>query len=94
MRTMREMAAAIRTPGGFLDDATLPTQRYVTFRAPVLGYSVDDDPEDTRDSMDAMMAARDRRDASAPDPGTQTGCCPGGGNGGGPATLVAVGRVP
>ena len=44
----RQMAAAMRTPGGFLDDATLPTQRYATFRAPVLGYSVDDDPEATR----------------------------------------------
>jgi predicted alpha/beta hydrolase len=52
----RQMAAAIRTPGGFLDDATLPTQRYGTFRAPVLGYSIDDDPEATRDSVDAMMA--------------------------------------
>jgi predicted alpha/beta hydrolase len=53
----RQMTAAMRSPGGFLDDATLPTERYATFRAPVLGYSIDDDPEATTDSVDAMMAA-------------------------------------
>jgi predicted alpha/beta hydrolase len=52
-----QMAAAIRTPGGMLDDPTLPTERYATFRAPVLAYSIDDDPEATRPSVDAMMAA-------------------------------------
>jgi predicted alpha/beta hydrolase len=50
------MAAAMRTPGGFLDDARLPTHRYATFQAPVLGSSIDDDPEATRASVDAMMA--------------------------------------
>jgi predicted alpha/beta hydrolase len=54
---VRQMAAAMRSPGGFLDDPTLPTERYATFRAPVLAYSVDDDPEATRSSVDSMMAA-------------------------------------
>lgn len=31
--------------------------RYATFRPPVLAYSVDDDPEATRPSVDSMMAA-------------------------------------
>lgn len=53
----RQMAAAMRTPGGMLDDPTMPTQRYASFRAPVLGYSIDDDPEATRPSVDAMMSA-------------------------------------
>ena len=53
----RQMTAAVRTPGGLLDDAALPTQRYATFRAPVLAYSIDDDPEATKESVDAMMAA-------------------------------------
>lgn len=53
----RQMATAIRTPGGFLDDATLPTHRYTVFQAPVLGYSIDDDLEATRTSVDAMMGA-------------------------------------
>lgn len=52
----RQMAAAMRTRGGFLDDATLPTQRFDTFHAPVLGYSIDDNSEATRESVDAMMA--------------------------------------
>jgi predicted alpha/beta hydrolase len=54
---VRQMAAAVRTPGGLLDDPTLPTERYAAFRAPVLAYSVDDDPEATRASVDSMMAA-------------------------------------
>ena len=37
--------------------SALPTQRYATFQAPVLAYSIDDDPEATRESVDAMMAA-------------------------------------
>lgn len=53
----RQMATAIRTPGGFLDDPTLPTDRYAAFQAPVLGYSIDDDAEATKASVDAMMAA-------------------------------------
>jgi predicted alpha/beta hydrolase len=48
---------AMRTPGGFLDDPTLPTQRYSTFQAPVLAFSIDDDHEATKASVDAMMAA-------------------------------------
>jgi predicted alpha/beta hydrolase len=52
-----QMAAAVRTPGGFLDDPTMPTHRYATFAAPVLAYSIEDDPEATRPSVDAMMAA-------------------------------------
>ena len=54
---VRQMAAAMRAPGGFLDDPTLPTSRYANFRAPVLAYSVDDDPEATSKSVDSMMAA-------------------------------------
>ena len=53
----RQMATATRTPGGMLDDPTLPTHRYTAFGAPVLAYSIDDDPEATRPSVDAMMSA-------------------------------------
>jgi predicted alpha/beta hydrolase len=35
----------------------MPTHRYATFAAPVLAYSIEDDPEATRLSVDAMMAA-------------------------------------
>lgn len=53
----RQMSAWIRSPGGILDDPTLPTERYATFGAPVLAYSIDDDPEGTRRSVDLMMSA-------------------------------------
>lgn len=40
-----------------LDDRTLPLERYVAFRAPILAYSVDDDDWGTAASVDEMMSA-------------------------------------
>ncbi len=40
-----------------MSDRSLPLDRYATFTAPVLAYSVDDDPWGTARSVDAMMSA-------------------------------------
>ncbi|SFD71821.1 alpha/beta hydrolase family protein [Streptomyces aidingensis] len=49
-----------RDPRYLLGDATLPVERYRTFHAPVLAYSIDDDAWGTARSVDAMMAAYPR----------------------------------
>ena len=46
-----------RQPGYLLDDSRLPLDRYATFSAPVLAYSIDDDAWGTARSVDAMMGA-------------------------------------
>ena len=51
-----QMAVSMRRPGGILDDPTLPVQRYADFQAPVLAYSISDDTEATRPSVDALMS--------------------------------------
>lgn len=46
-----------RDPRYLMGDPTLPLDRYAAFAAPVLAYSVDDDPWGTARSVDAMMSA-------------------------------------
>ncbi len=46
-----------RDPDYLLGDATLPLERFRSFKAPVLAYSIDDDKWGTRRAVDAMMSA-------------------------------------
>ncbi|MGH8165763.1 MAG: alpha/beta hydrolase family protein, partial [Woeseiaceae bacterium] len=46
-----------RQPNYLLDDKSLPLERYRTFTAPVLAYSIDDDNWGTRRAVDDMMRA-------------------------------------
>jgi predicted alpha/beta hydrolase len=57
MGAARQMGDWVRSSGGVLDDPTMPTERYHSFQAPVLAYSIDDDPEGTKPSVDLMMSA-------------------------------------
>lgn len=52
-----EWARWCRSPGYLLDDDTLPLDRFASFRAPVLSYSVDDDVWGSAASVDFMMSA-------------------------------------
>ena len=52
-----EWARWCRDPRYLLGDSTLPLDRYPTFSAPILAYSVADDKWGTRRSVDAMMFA-------------------------------------
>jgi predicted alpha/beta hydrolase len=45
-----------RHPRYLLGDRSLPLERFAAFRAPVLAYSVDDDPWGTSRAVDALMA--------------------------------------
>ncbi len=45
-----------RDPRYLLGDASLPLERYESFEAPVLAYSIDDDKWGTPRSVDAMMS--------------------------------------
>lgn len=45
------------SPDGVLGDPDVPTERFGQFSAPVLAYSIDDDPEAPEPSVDAMAAA-------------------------------------
>ena len=46
-----------RNPEYLLGDDSLPLERFATFNAPVLAYSIDDDKWGTRRAVDAMMSA-------------------------------------
>ncbi len=50
-----EWARWCRYPDYFLDDPTLPLDRYQAFQTPVLAYSFDDDNWGTARSVDTMM---------------------------------------
>ena len=50
-----EWAKWCRMPGYFLDDTSLPLNRYQKFKAPVFAYSFADDNWGTKRSVDAMM---------------------------------------
>jgi predicted alpha/beta hydrolase len=52
-----EWARWCRSPNYLLDDAELPLERFRTFNAPVLAYSIDDDVWGTARSVDDMMRA-------------------------------------
>ncbi len=52
-----EWARWCRSPGYLLDDDSLPLDRYGTFDAPILAYSIEDDKWGTPRSVDAMMGA-------------------------------------
>lgn len=52
-----EWAGWCRDPDYLLGDATLPLDRYGSFAAPVLAYSVEDDDWGTRRAVDDMMRA-------------------------------------
>lgn len=52
-----EWAGWCRNPRYLLDDQSLPLERYQSFDAPVLAYSIDDDKWGTAASVDAMMGA-------------------------------------
>jgi predicted alpha/beta hydrolase len=52
-----EWAAWCRNPNYLLDDSTLPLQRYETFAAPMLAYSIEDDDWGTSRAVDDMMRA-------------------------------------
>ncbi len=52
-----EWAKWCRQPQYFLDDASLPLERFQQFQAPVLAYSFDDDDWGTPQAVDAMMQA-------------------------------------
>ncbi len=52
-----EWARWCRSPGYLLDDESLPLERYATFAAPILAYSVDDDDWGTPPAVAAMMRA-------------------------------------
>lgn len=55
-----EWARWCRMPNYLLDDDSLPLERYASFAAPVLGYSIDDDDWGTRRAVDDMMRAYPR----------------------------------
>ncbi len=46
-----------RDPRYVMSDISLPLDRYAAFEAPILAYSVDDDPWGTERSVDVMMSA-------------------------------------
>jgi predicted alpha/beta hydrolase len=50
-----EWAKWCRQPRYFLDDESVPVERFQQFCAPVLAYSFDDDSWGTRQAVDAMM---------------------------------------
>lgn len=52
-----EWARWCRNRNYLLDDKSLPLERYQSFTAPVLAYSIDDDDWGTRRSVDEMMRA-------------------------------------
>jgi predicted alpha/beta hydrolase len=52
-----EWARWCRDPKYLLGDETLPLERYRSFSAPVLAYSIDDDDWGTRTAVDDMMRA-------------------------------------
>ena len=52
-----EWAAWCRNRNYLLDDRTLPLDRYASFAAPVLAYSIDDDDWGTSRAVDEMMRA-------------------------------------
>lgn len=52
-----EWARWCRNPNYLLDDKSLPLERYQSFTAPVLAYSIDDDVWGTRRAVDDMMRA-------------------------------------
>ena len=52
-----EWAGWCRRPGYLLDDDRLPLDRYRSFTAPILAYSIDDDDWGTARAVDAMMRA-------------------------------------
>lgn len=52
-----EWAAWCRNRNYLLDDPTLPLDRYKSFKAPVLAYSIDDDDWGTSRAVDEMMRA-------------------------------------
>lgn len=52
-----EWARWCRNPNYLLDDKSLPLERYQSFTAPVLAYSIDDDDWGTRRAVDDMMRA-------------------------------------
>ena len=52
-----EWARWCRDPKYILGDDTLPLDRYATFAAPVMAYSVDDDGWGTAKSVESMMSA-------------------------------------
>lgn len=52
-----EWAAWCRSPGYLLDDKTLPLERFDSFTAPILAYSIDDDGWGTEQSVRSMMSA-------------------------------------
>lgn len=52
-----EWASWCRNPNYLLDDKSLPLDRYASFAAPILAYSIDDDDWGTRRAVDDMMRA-------------------------------------
>jgi predicted alpha/beta hydrolase len=52
-----EWAAWCRNRNYLLDDPTLPLERYRTFAAPILAYSIEDDDWGTSRAVDEMMRA-------------------------------------
>lgn len=52
-----EFARWCRDPDYLLGDQSLPLQRFASFKAPILAYSVEDDKWGTRRSVDTMMQA-------------------------------------
>lgn len=52
-----EWARWCRQPNYLLDDQSLPLERYQSFAAPVLAYSIDDDDWGTERAVDEMMRA-------------------------------------
>jgi predicted alpha/beta hydrolase len=52
-----EWARWCRYPNYLLDDKSLPLERYRSFTAPVLAYSIDDDDWGTSRAVDDMMRA-------------------------------------
>ena len=53
----RQMASAIRRPGGVLGDPDVPADRYAAFTAPVLAYSIGDDEWVSERSVDDLAAS-------------------------------------
>ena len=52
-----EWARWCRSPNYLLDDTSLPLDRYRSFTAPILAYSIDDDDWGSARAVDAMMRA-------------------------------------
>lgn len=52
-----EWARWCRSRNYLLDDKSLPLDRYASFKAPILAYSIDDDDWGTAKSVDEMMSA-------------------------------------